>query len=116
MRQAAATVLISALSSMTLSAQPLDARLPVCFGCHGENGQGNNELVYPRLQGQHFYYLSQQLARIKSGVREVTPAMQLVIKDLEDEELEKLANYITYLEVPKEDMATSEQWRNPDFQ
>ena len=88
----------------------------LCTSCHGDSGQGNNELVYPRLQGQHFQYLSQQLARIKSGVREVIPAMQMVIKDLEDEQLEKIANYITYLEVPKDDIATSKQWRNPDFQ
>jgi cytochrome c553 len=88
----------------------------ICAACHGKEGQGNNELVYPRLQGQHFQYLSQQLIHIKNGLRQVIPAMQQVITNLEDETLEQLANYITYLEVPKEDQAQSKQWRNPDFQ
>ena len=86
-----------------------------CSSCHGDNAQGNNELFYPKLQGQHFQYMSQQLGRIKSGVRQVLPAMQEVIKLLEDEQLEKVANYITYFEVPEKDKAASKTWRNPDF-
>ena len=86
-----------------------------CSSCHGDKGQGDNERVYPRLQGQHFQYMSQQLKRIKSGIREVHPAMQAVIQNLDLEQLEKAANYASYLAVPKEDMAASETWRNPDF-
>lgn len=86
-----------------------------CASCHGDNGQGNNELVYPKLQGQHFQYMSQQLGRIKSGVREVHPAMQAVIKDLNIEQLDKAVNYASYFVVPKEAMAASKTWRNPDF-
>ena len=86
-----------------------------CTSCHGKNGQGNNELVYPKLQGQHFQYMSQQLGRIKSGLREVHPAMQAVVQELDLEQLEKAINYTSYFAVPKEDMATSKSWRNPDF-
>ena len=86
-----------------------------CANCHGDNGQGNNELIYPKLQGQHFQYMSQQLGRIKSGLRDVHPAMQAVIQELDIEKLDKAMSYASYFDVPKEDMATSKTWRNPDF-
>jgi cytochrome c553 len=86
-----------------------------CSSCHGDNGEGNNELVYPKLQGQHFQYMSQQLGRIKSGLRQVHPAMQAVIQNLELEQLDKAVNYASYFAVPKEDVAESKTWRNPDF-
>ncbi|MBT8120004.1 MAG: c-type cytochrome [Gammaproteobacteria bacterium] len=86
-----------------------------CAACHGDNGEGNNELVYPRLQGQHFQYMNQQIMRIKNGVRQVHPAMQAVVSELEPEQLEQAINYASYFAVPKEDMASSKTWRNPDF-
>ncbi len=87
-----------------------------CSSCHGDKGQGDNTLGHPRLQGQHFQYMSQQLTRIKNGLRKVTPAMQAVLDSLDDEQLEKAANYISYFPVPKKDLAESRNWRNPDFQ
>jgi cytochrome c553 len=86
-----------------------------CSSCHGDNGQGNNELAYPKLQGQHFQYMSQQLARIKRGAREVHPGMMAVIKDLDLQQLDEAVNYASYFVVPKESLATSKTWRNPDF-
>ena len=82
-----------------------------CSSCHGDNGEGNNALAYPKLQGQNFRYMSQQLGRIKSGLRVVNPVMQ----NLEVEQLEKAVDYASYFVVPKEDMAASRSWRNPDF-
>lgn len=86
-----------------------------CASCHGDNGKGNNELVYPKLQGQHFRYMSQQLGRIKSGLRRVHPAMLAVIKDMDLKQLDEAVNYASYFTVPKESMAVSRSWRNPDF-
>ena len=86
-----------------------------CASCHGDGGEGNNELIYPKLQGQHFQYMSQQLGRIKSGQREVHPAMQAVIKNMSLKQLDEAVNYASHLAVPKEDMAKSRTWRNPDF-
>jgi cytochrome c553 len=86
-----------------------------CASCHGGSGEGNNELAYPKLQGQHFQYMSQQIRRIKSGVRKVHPAMQAVVKELDPEQLEQAINYTSYFVVPVEDMAESKSWRNPDF-
>lgn len=86
-----------------------------CRICHGENGEGNNELVYPKLQGQHFQYMSQQVARIKDGLRKVNPVMQAVLQNLDYEQLDKAINYASYFEVPEKDLAESISWRNPDF-
>lgn len=86
-----------------------------CSGCHGDSGQGDNSLVYPRLQGQHFQYMSQQLDRIKRGVRKVDPVMQAIIDNLSDEQLEMAVNYASYFDVDTKDLAESKDWRNPDF-
>ena len=45
--------------------------------------------------------MSQQLGRIKSGLRKVHPAMQAVIEDLEIEQLDKAVNYASYFDVPE---------------
>jgi cytochrome c553 len=86
-----------------------------CASCHGDTGQGSNALAYPKLQGQHYQYLTQQLGRIKNGLREVHRAMKAAIRGLDLEQLDKAANYASYFIVPKEDMAPSKTWRNPDF-
>ena len=86
-----------------------------CASCHGDNGQGNNELAYPKLQGQHFQYMSEQLKRIKSGIRKVPTGMQSVMQALDYKQLDISANYASYFLVPKKDLATSRAWRNPDF-
>ena len=86
-----------------------------CMSCHGKNGEGDNELVYPRLQGQHFQYMSTQLTRVKNGYREVHPAMQIIVESLSQEELDKALNYASYFKIPQEEQAASKDWRNPDF-
>ena len=72
-----------------------------CSSCHSDNGEGNNELVYPKLQGQHFQYMSQQLGRIKSGLRVVHPGMQAVIENIETEQLDQAVNYASYFDAQK---------------
>ncbi len=59
--------------------------------------------------------MSQQLGRIKGDLRDVHPAMQAVIQNLDLEQLEEAVNYASYFTVPKNDMAASKTWRNPDF-
>lgn len=86
-----------------------------CSVCHGKNGEGDNALAYPKLQGQHFQYMNQQLAHIKAGRRHALPAMTSVVTGLSDEQLEKAVNYVSYFEVPAADKASSRNWRNPDF-
>jgi hypothetical protein len=37
------------------------------------------------------------------------------MENLEIEQLDKAVNYVSYFDVPEEDMAASRTWRNPDF-
>jgi len=87
-----------------------------CAGCHGETGQGNNALSYPRLQGQHFTYMQRQARLVRNNLRSVAPEMVALFKAFADDELDKVLNYISYLPVPQEDLAPDPMWRNPDFQ
>jgi cytochrome c553 len=41
--------------------------IPACQGCHGENAEGQGPI--PRLAGQHFDYLKEQLAAFASNQR-----------------------------------------------
>jgi cytochrome c553 len=40
-----------------------------CVACHGANGEGNEALGAPPLQGQHDWYLARQLNKFKNGWR-----------------------------------------------
>ena len=98
MRQAAAAVLIFALSSTTLCAQPLDARLPVCFGCHGENGQSQLPEV-PSLGAQNVLYSLTQLVMFRDRLRLSDP-MNEMAQGLSDDDLRKAADLIAKLPAP----------------
>lgn len=86
-----------------------------CAGCHGKKAEGNNGMYFPRLQGQHYSYLLRQARMIKRRVREGNPAMLTALNKLDDDQLQWVLNYVSYIPVPKEDLAPSVDWRNPDF-
>ena len=73
-----------------------------CIVCHGENGQGNAEVFFPKIQGQHYAYILRQLKWVRDGRRKnANPAMLLMIKNMDDETLAVIANYVSYLEAEK---------------
>ncbi len=86
-----------------------------CAACHGPNGEGNNSRYYPRLQGQHYSYMVRQIGLIKRILRQVDPAMEIIVQHLDEDQLHKVLNYVSRLPVPKKDLAPSAAWRNPDF-
>jgi cytochrome c553 len=45
----------------------------VCAACHGENGQGNQDVKAPRLAGIDDWYLATQLRKFRTGVRGNNP-------------------------------------------
>ena len=45
----------------------------VCAACHGENGQGNQDVKAPRMAGIDDWYLATQLRKFRSGVRGNSP-------------------------------------------
>lgn len=87
-----------------------------CASCHGETGEGSNELSYPRLQGQHYDYMTRQTRLVRSNLRQVNPSMAALLGALSAEAFDKVLNYVSYLPVPQTDLAPDAQWRNPDFQ
>jgi cytochrome c553 len=62
-----------------------------CTACHGENAEGLS--VFPRLAGQHAYYLGMQMEAIQARLR-TSPVMHGVIRDLSIEDIQALAYYL----------------------
>ncbi|WP_456448773.1 c-type cytochrome [Thiolapillus sp.] len=70
--------------------------IPACKSCHGENGEGNEEL--PRLAGQHRRYVSDQLQAFGARVRTNDNAiMHTVASKLTEMEREAVALYVSGL-------------------
>lgn len=86
-----------------------------CAACHGAAGEGNNDRAYPRLQGQHYSYTRRQAIAMKRGLRKTDLGMLSVITRLSEQDLALALNYVSRLPVPKQDLAPSPGWRNPDF-
>lgn len=86
-----------------------------CAQCHGEQGEGNAEKFYPRLQGQHYKYMLRQFEWIRDGKRRnANPEMVKQIKSFTDKEMQAVIDYTARLKPPKEDLAKP-GWINPDF-
>jgi cytochrome c553 len=69
-----------------------------CAQCHGVDGMGDNEAVYPRLKGQHHAYLLRQLKWIRDGYRKNSnPVMKEQLKTLDNSQLDAVSDYISRL-------------------
>ncbi len=70
--------------------------IPACKSCHGENGEGNEQL--PRLAGQHKRYVSDQLQAFGDRARTNDNAiMHTVASKLTEMEREAVALYVSGL-------------------
>lgn len=70
--------------------------IPACKSCHGENGEGNEQL--PRLAGQHKRYISDQLQAFGERARTNDNAiMHTVASKLTEMEREAVALYVSGL-------------------
>jgi cytochrome c553 len=72
--------------------------LPACGQCHGPSGQGVGK-SFPRLSGQGYSYLLNQLKAWKEGKRSNDPLnlMTGVVSKLSDKEIEAVAAYFASL-------------------
>ncbi len=87
-----------------------------CVKCHGENGEGNAEKFYPLIQGQHYAYMLRQFEWIRDGKRRnANPDMVKQIKEFTNKDMEMVINYVSRIPVPKEKLAPSKDWLNPDY-
>jgi cytochrome c553 len=88
-----------------------------CVRCHGENGEGNEEKFYPRLQGQHYEYILRQFREIKAGQRKnANPDMVKQVHEFTERQLLAVTDYASRIKPPADKMAPSADWKNPDFQ
>jgi cytochrome c553 len=87
-----------------------------CVKCHGPDGIGNAEKFYPRINGQHYKYMVRQFEWIRDGKRRnANPEMVEQIKNFTDKDMQMVINYASYQPVPKDQVAESADWQNPDF-
>ena len=84
--------------------------------CHGDNGEGKAEKFYPKIQGQHYKYMMRQFEWIRDGKRRnANPDMVKQIKEFTDKDMQMVINYVSRIPVPKEKLAPSKDWLNPDY-
>ena len=87
-----------------------------CVKCHGDHGQGDEGKFYPRLEGQHYNYMLRQFEWIRDGKRRnANPDMVKQIEGFSNEDMIAVIDYTSRLKPPKEDLAPSKDWLNPDF-
>ena len=69
-----------------------------CFICHGRDGQGNAELLYPRVTNQHYPYLVRELIWIRDKIRKNSdPVMVGLLQDLSDSDIRAIGDYLSRL-------------------
>ena len=84
---------------MAVRAQPLDARLPTCLTCHGENGQSQLPEV-PSLGAQPALYTLVELVMFRDKLRLTEPMNQQTV-GLSDGDLRALSDMIAKLPAPE---------------
>jgi len=67
-----------------------------CRSCHGYNGRGAPP-IYPRIGGQRYVYLVNQLKAWRDGTRTNDPMsqMQIIARNMSDEDIKNAAAYLT---------------------
>jgi cytochrome c553 len=75
--------------------------VPACVGCHGADAKGAGAI--PRLAGQHFAYLAQQLMGWQKGYRSKDPGspsdanvMAAIAAGLNKEQMSAVAAYLSF--------------------
>ena len=87
-----------------------------CVECHGETGEGSEEKFYPKIHGQHYKYMLRQFEWIRDGKRRnANPDMVRQIKGFSDKDMQMVINWVARAPVPKEKLAPSKDWINPDY-
>ena len=87
-----------------------------CVKCHGDNGEGKAGEFYPMIMGQHYNYMFRQFEWIRDGKRRnANPDMVEQIKNFSNDDMKMVVNYVSRLKVPKELLAPSKDWLNPDY-
>jgi cytochrome c553 len=74
------------------SVDSMDARLQGCVTCHGQSGQGTDNVYFPRIAGKPAGYLYNQLVAFRDGTRQYAP-MNYLLAYLPDPYLREIAEH-----------------------
>jgi cytochrome c-type protein NapC len=73
-----------------------------CAPCHGRQGQGTPDGVYPRLAGLDRVYLTRQIEQFKSHERINIPMLPYATeRELPDSEVRTVVAYLTAIDLPR---------------
>ena len=94
--------LVAALSAVSSFAAPDGAALyaeKTCVACHGKDAKKPLTKAYPKIAGQNFEYIVQQMQDIKSGARAngQSAAMKGVMHLVSDDEIKAIATWLSKL-------------------
>jgi cytochrome c553 len=79
----------------------LQAYERACGSCHGQAGEGDNDLRIPRLAGQHYGYLVKQMDTMIGGSRfNVSWDHSKLIESLGDKEITGVADALSRVQPP----------------
>ena len=77
------------------SASPVAERVLACASCHGAQGQGTNDVYFPRLAGKPAGYLYHQLVAFRDKRRKYPP-MNYLLEFQPDASLQQMADYFCF--------------------
>ena len=100
-----AAVLVSPVQAASGSPAKGQVKAAACVGCHGVDGNGGADPVWPRLAGQDADYIAKQLADFKSGARR-DPIMAGMAAPLSVQDMKDIGAYYASLK-PKAGAAKS---------
>ena len=92
--------MLTAATGIANAAGSMDAGLKKaakCVACHGKDGLSRRPDV-PHIAGQSEIYLQAQLRRFRSGAR-VHPEMNVVAKNLTDQDIDDLVAWYSNIEL-----------------
>jgi cytochrome c len=99
------SIFVLSLSSITVSTAALadegaDLYMSkTCNVCHGTDAKTPIMPNYPKIAGQSKEYITQQMTDIKSGARSngQSAAMKTIMANVSEEEIDKIADYVSAL-------------------
>lgn len=105
------SLVLLAMPLLVLCGQPATAREPdldngeeineLCAGCHGEFGQGGKQGEYPRLAGQPYQYIVDQMLLFRERRRPNLAMIEYVDeRQMPDPEIQDIAAYLAAIELP----------------
>ena len=96
---------VSARAESDRAPDTMAARVLACASCHGAQGEGTNDIYFPRLAGKPSGYLYNQLVAFRDGRRKYPP-MNYLLEYLPDAYLKQIAEHFASLRPGFPELAT----------